>query len=188
MPNRFPCRRSTSRCLLLLVVTLSLFSQPALADYAVQVGIYKTRYYADELITELKESGYPVVTLPLNRSDGSVWLRIAVGPYPQFKLAEDALAELKAAGHDGFVRKYTRESAAVLAPESSRPNQTPALPDAESVSPAVSNEGALPALPPGSRPTLDSEAEKASPNPGAEMPAADDRFSLDGIGANKPSR
>src|SRR3569623_1407743 len=85
-------RRAAVLCLLLACGWAGL----ARADYVVQVGVFEKPRYAGEIARALASISVP---------DGRM-IRLLVGPYPNRRAAEDALARVKALGQEGFVRKY----------------------------------------------------------------------------------
>ena len=186
MPNRYLYRHSLLKWIVFAVM-LSLFCQSARADYAVQVGVYIKRSYADELVNTLQNAGFPVEMQSSTRADGTVRIRIIVGPYPQRKSAVEALARLKAAGHDGFIRKYSGESAAARQPEMPQPIAVLPSPSAEKVPPPAAKKGAVATPPPGQPSAQPSGAGEPAVSPGAAPSASEDIFSLDEAGGGEPS-
>jgi hypothetical protein len=170
----YSCYRSMLKWGVVLSMVLSLFSPPLLADYAVQVGVYNKRFYADELLKALRQSGFPVEGQLLNRADGTVRIRVIVGPYPQRESAIESLIRLKAAGYDGFVRSYSGAAAAVYPFEAPQTEVATPVPPREILSPSAMKETADLTQ----RIPQPSEAERPAAVPDAVPPGTNDIFSI----------
>src|SRR3569832_1409598 len=95
-------RRAAVFCLLLACGWAGL----ARADYVVQVGVFEKPRYAGEIARTLHLAGLSVRAQAIISVPDGLMIRLLVGPYPNRRAAEDALARVKALGQEGFVRKY----------------------------------------------------------------------------------
>jgi DedD protein len=77
---------------------------PAASGYVVQVAAFTDRYGAQAQVRKLKRAGFPAYVE--SASNGSRALqRVRVGPYPSRSAADEARANLKAAGYDAIVAR-----------------------------------------------------------------------------------
>lgn len=173
-----------------LTIALLLLSQPLLADYAVQVGVYKKRYYADQLINTLQEAGFPVEVQSVITAAGSAMTSIIVGPYPDRRTAAGVLARLKIAGKEGFIRKYSGDETKT---QPARPTQQASeipLPSAgmEQVVPAPAAREPTAALSPPSEISSPSvRREETISSPPLETPVPGGLFSVNEVVSFEPS-
>ncbi len=70
--------------------------------YRVQVGSYKNKLYAEELLNELLDQGYPAYLFATNNG----YYRVNVGEYEDLAEAVDMERELKAVGYPTLIMTY----------------------------------------------------------------------------------
>ena len=77
---------------------------PAASGYIVQVAAFTDRYGAQAQVRKLKQAGFPayVESVPNGKRELQ---RVRVGPYPSRGAADEARANLKAAGYDAIVAR-----------------------------------------------------------------------------------
>jgi DedD protein len=77
---------------------------PAASGYVVQVAAFTDRYGAQAQVRKLKQAGFPayVESVPNGKRELQ---RVRVGPYPSRDAADEARANLKAAGYDAIVAR-----------------------------------------------------------------------------------
>ena len=66
------------------------------------MGAFTDTYGANALAAKLKKAGYAAYTETIDSSRGTLW-RVRVGGFATKQAANQALAKLKAEGHDGRV-------------------------------------------------------------------------------------
>lgn len=139
--------------LLCLLFAADCWSGVARADYVVQVGVFEKPRYAGEIARTLHLAGLSLRAQAIISVPDGLMIRLLVGPYPNRRAAEDALARVKALGQEGFVRKY------VEGPEVKR---RPASGGAETAAPPVTT----PAPPvPTPQPPITLEPSQIEPPP-----------------------
>jgi hypothetical protein len=94
-----------SRRCLLLVWALASFAQSAWADYWVQVGMYRVRFYADNEARALMAAGFSVESQLVEDKKGRALIRLLVGPYRTRHEAAVALTRLSVLDHSGIIRR-----------------------------------------------------------------------------------
>ena len=121
--GRIPARRGSSRSRssttpispgrlagrpLFLFVVAFLTSSYSLchADFAVQVGAFRSPLLAAERNASINRLGFPAILEPNHGSGKPIEIQLLVGPYEAADDAQAAKAELAANGIDGFVRLY----------------------------------------------------------------------------------
>lgn len=165
-------RRAAVFCLLLACGWAGL----ARADYVVQVGVFEKPRYAGEIARTLHLAGLAVRAQAIISVPDGLMIRLLVGPYPNRRAAEDALARVKALGQEGFVRKY------VEGPDVKR-----RLPPggAEAIPPPPAARRAPPAAPaPAPQPPITLEPPQIEPPP---PPALDEDVIRQALAAPGPS-
>ncbi len=70
--------------------------------FIIQLAAFTDDKGANAFANKMKKLGYPAYTEPVQTNRGKLW-RVRVGGYPTRAAANDALANLKAAGHNGLV-------------------------------------------------------------------------------------
>jgi cell division protein FtsN len=73
------------------------------ADWAVQVGVFKTSRQADRVQKTLTEAGFPARVMPASGGDGQIWYRVRVGG---FKTREEALKTAERVRADRFLPTF----------------------------------------------------------------------------------
>lgn len=174
-------RRGSKVRWLVLAGALLLFSRPLLADYAVQVGVYKKHLYADQLVKALREAGFPVEIQTVHGATGKEMMRIIVGPYTGPQAASDALEKLKRSGREGFVRNFSVSSAKARQALPARESTTLSSPSRGEgkIAPPSSITGPIDVPPPevdASSPAVITRG--AAADPVQQAPASADAFSL----------
>lgn len=163
-----------------------LLAGAARADYVVQVGVYEKPRYAGQIARSLHLAGLPVRAQAIINVPDGLMIRLMVGPYPNRRAAEDALARVKTLGQTGFVRRY------VEGPEVKRPAPpapAPAAPPPPPVKEAPLTLEQLELEPP-PPPALDEELLQqalAAPAAGGSV-SAEDLFGLADLGAPRTPR
>ncbi len=69
--------------------------QPTQSTYILQVGSFRSHKEADRLKARLAFMGLPAKTQPVTMNNNQKWIRVRVGPFPNFKQAEHIQARLK---------------------------------------------------------------------------------------------
>ena len=77
---------------------------PAASGYVVQVAAFTDRYGAQAQVRKLKGAGFPAYVESVSNGKRELQ-RVRVGPYPSREAADEARANLKAAGYDAIVAR-----------------------------------------------------------------------------------
>jgi hypothetical protein len=92
--------------LVALVALLALVGD-GVADYAVQVGAFRSSMAANERAEQISRTGFPALLDTIDRAGKPVLTTVLVGPYEQASEARSARTALNRIGVDGFVRFYS---------------------------------------------------------------------------------
>jgi hypothetical protein len=152
---------------LIAVLTVSV---DCFADYAVQVGHFKSVTAAAGKIGQIQRAGFPTIVEKSDDRGNAAPTTVLVGPYAAAADAETALQGLLRHGVEGFVRTYgTTKTAAPLEPFLG-PIRPARFDDVGNRSPIQSPNGPLP-LGPGLRLAAAPGADPAQPSQPATAPS-----------------
>jgi cell division septation protein DedD len=97
-------------------VSRAMASEPA-KGYGVQIVTYVSRADAEELAGRVQQAGFSAFVRTQTRSEGKFYYRVFLGPYEQYRQAQDELAKFKKADiskpfQDAFVLSFDRRPSA----------------------------------------------------------------------------